>query len=626
MRADRHRRPRGPATGPPRARRRVRRLLAGVALCVLALPATGALAQDATDRPVVTPSQQVTDNVSPTRAHNQPQLLVHPDDDDTLVIVESEFLSSTCHVHVSRDRGRTWAQASGTPVPEQYNACSRPTFGPYLAAAFGPDGTLYMAGAGSDTGSNRGPTDAYLARSDDLGETWDFTIIAEAEERELTTADGESVTDFDRWGYTRMAVHPTDPDRVYVGYRWQAAETPFAQVPVRTYVAVSTDGGQTFNEPVDIHEGALDVYGADVPAMAIAEDGTIYAFTKERPPPAPPPPPAPEEEEEEGEEAPEEEAEDPEPPEPEAEPAPTPPAGMCTPSAALEPDPEEEEAEEEIEEDETEEPAPPGPGEPGAGARLLMSRSTDDGATWEAAAIDDSGVVCIPCLTTPEAAIDHRTGTLYVVFEQSDSPPPNARDDRDIWMMTSTDGGDTWSDRVQLNDDDDPNRDPDYDQMFPGISIAPNGRVDVAWHDFRTDAIYNPAGTGKTDRSEQTCWDVFYTYSTDGGQTWAPNERISDRTMHQAEGYALHLSYDLRGPIGVASTDDVAHIAWHDSRDGSLDLPTEDVYVASVLHEGERRATQASTASLLFLGGAGGLLLAGLLAAGAALVLRARGS
>lgn len=31
----------------------------------------------------------------------------------------------------------------------------------------------------------------------------------------------------------------------------------------------------------------------------------------------------------------------------------------------------------------------------------------------------------------------------------------------------------------------------------------------MAWHDFRTDAIYNPAGTGKSDRSEARCWNTF---------------------------------------------------------------------------------------------------------------------
>ncbi|MDQ2827318.1 MAG: glycoside hydrolase, partial [Actinomycetota bacterium] len=258
----------------------------------------------------------------------------------------------------------------------------------------------------------------------------------------------------------------------------------------------------------------------------------------------------------------------------------------------------------------------PTAGQPGAGARLLMSKSTDDGKTWKAKVVDSSGVVCGACLTTPEAAVDARTGDVYVVFEQSDTGPPNPRDDRNIQFLRSTDGGNTWSRRLQLNDDSDPRRNPNYDQSFPGISIAPNGRIDVAWWDFRTDALYNPGGNGNTTRRDETCFDIFYTSSGDGGVTWAKNSRISDRSMNQNEGYAMNPAYDLRGPIGVASTNDEAYVAWSDSRNGTVELPTEDAYFAKVIHrdvaaEAPKRAPAVKWSSVL-LGLAAGLVLAGL--------------
>lgn len=154
-----------------------------------------------------------------------------------------------------------------------------------------------MVAAGSETGGNRGPTDAFVARSTDLGETWEFSVIAASEEVEYTTRDGETLTEGERYGYVRMATHPTDPDLVYAGFRVQPAEAPFAQVPVRSVVSTSTDGGRTWSEPVDVMDQTFsrdEVYGSGAPSVAVAGDGTIYAFTKERPPPAPPPPtPAP---------------------------------------------------------------------------------------------------------------------------------------------------------------------------------------------------------------------------------------------------------------------------------------------------------------------------------------------
>ncbi|MDQ4134120.1 MAG: hypothetical protein M3179_13175 [Actinomycetota bacterium] len=572
-----------------------RRAVRAASVCVLlGLMAIPALAQEPAG-PVVTPSVQVTQDVTPGRIHTEPQMLVHPDDPNLLVIAEVEFSTSTCHAYVSRDRGRTWAKSPATVVPPGYKSCVRPNFGSFFAARFGADGTLYMAGTAAATATNAGPNDPFVARSRDLGRTWEYTIIKKSEERDFPKADGTSVRDFERFGYVRLAVHPSDPKRVYAGFRRQGAFLPVAQASERTVVAVSTDGGVTFGPLTDVMERTFpltDVKGSDQPGMAVASDGTLYAFTKERPPLATTPGPT------QGQ-----------------LPTPPPPANTCRPASSAPGAP-------------AWIPTPttanaPQPGQPGAGSRLLMSKSTDDGKTWTASVVDTSGLVCGPCLTTPEAAVDPKTGDVYVVFEQSDSGPPGPRDDRNIWFIRSTDGGATWSKRAQLNDDIDPNRRPNYDQMFPGISIAPNGRVDVAWWDFRTDALYNPGGNGNTTRRDATCFDVFYTSSSDGGVTWAPNSRISDRSMNQFEGFAMNPAYDLRGPIGVASTNEEAHVAWSDSRNGSFELPTEDAYFATVTHEQAAAGDgdPAIKTSSLLLGLAIGLVVAGL----AVLVLAIRG-
>lgn len=525
-----------------------------------------ASAQERDGAVVVAPAAQVTKDLNPLRAHNQPQMLVHPEDPNTLVIVAAEFLGGTCHVHVSVDGGRTWTMREADPQPAEHKSCVRPTFGPYLDAAFGPDGTLYVLAAGSPAQSNRGPTTPYMARSHDLGKTWEFSTVVDAQEnKEWETADGSTETDSDRYSYIRMAVHPTNPDLVYAGFRYGAGMLPTSQVPVRSVVAVSENGGETWSEPKDIFENLPrdEVYGSDVPALAVAADGTIYAFTKERPPPLPPDTEAPTE-------------------------------------------------------------APP-PGGPGAWERLLMSVSADGGKTWKGSVLDDTTMTCPFCVTTPEAAIDPVGGNIYVVFEFSESPPPNARDDRNIWFKRSTDGGRTFSDRIQLNDDVDTKRGPNYDQIFPGISIAPNGRIDVTWYDFRSDAAFNPNGAGKADLSREEFWDVYYTFSTDEGRSWAPNVRISDRSMRKMEGYSLNTNYDVRGPMGVAATDSKTHAAWADSRDGSAEQPVEDVYFATAFHQpGELLATSSEADFGFVLGASLGVLVAGLIVVAVALRLRSR--
>jgi hypothetical protein len=85
--------------------------------------------------------------------------------------------------------------------------------------------------------------------------------------------------------------------------------------------------------------------------------------------------------------------------------------------------------------------------------------------------------------------------------------------------------------------------------------------------------------------------------------------------MNQNEGFAMNLAYDARGPVGVASTNEEAYVAWNDSRNGTVDLPSEDAYFAKVIHEevsASRGSGPAIKASSVLLGLAIGLVIAGL--------------
>jgi hypothetical protein len=98
-------------------------------------------------------------------------------------------------------------------------------------------------------------------------------------------------------------------------------------------------------------------------------------------------------------------------------------------------------------------------------------------------------------------------GNVYVLASVNPSGP----DPLDIMFARSEDGGQTWSAPVLVNDDAGGSN---AWQWFGTMSVAPTGRIDAVWNDTRN--------TGQDELSE-----LFYSYSTDAGQTWADNIPVS---------------------------------------------------------------------------------------------------
>ncbi len=90
-------------------------------------------------------------------------------------------------------------------------------------------------------------------------------------------------------------------------------------------------------------------------------------------------------------------------------------------------------------------------------------------------------------------------------------------DPADVMLARSTNGGTTWGAPVRVNDD-------AFGawQWFAAIAVAPNGRVDAIFHDSRDDA--NPVSPLTSA--------LYYAYSTNAGQTWSPNIRITPSFEH----------------------------------------------------------------------------------------------
>ena len=125
----------------------------------------------------------------------------------------------------------------------------------------------------------------------------------------------------------------------------------------------------------------------------------------------------------------------------------------------------------------------------------------------------------------PDFAVDHSSGTIYAVWQDSRFSG-GAHDD--IAFSRSTDGGDTWSTPVKVN------QTPNDAAAFTAKTLEnDDGTIAVSYYDFRNDV--NGDDTLDTDH--------WLAHSHDGGATWnQPESRLTEssfdmRTAPFALGY-----------------------------------------------------------------------------------------
>ncbi|MEO8045428.1 MAG: hypothetical protein ABI674_11040 [Spartobacteria bacterium] len=117
-------------------------------------------------------------------------------------------------------------------------------------------------------------------------------------------------------------------------------------------------------------------------------------------------------------------------------------------------------------------------------------------------------------------AIDRSGGSTNNNIYMVASVVPNGRSTTDVMFVRSTDGGLTFSAPKKINDDP---VNPSKWHWFGTMAVAPNGRLDAVWFDSRNAA-------NNTDSQ------LFYSWSTDAGVTWAPNVAVSN-SFNPSEGY-----------------------------------------------------------------------------------------
>ncbi len=143
-----------------------------------------------------------------------------------------------------------------------------------------------------------------------------------------------------------------------------------------------------------------------------------------------------------------------------------------------------------------------------------LSVSTDGGVSWNvqqnifnmngiSGTLPSKGNIKVNGL--PQIVVDNsggpRDGWLYIVTTEKNISP--AGSDPDILLHRSTDGGQTWSQGIRVNQDALNNGKIQY---FPSIQVDNQGGIDILFHDDRNTT------------SDST--DLFLARSLDGGNTW----------------------------------------------------------------------------------------------------------
>src|SRR3989449_4916016 len=172
---------------------------------------------------------------------------------------------------------------------------------------------------------------------------------------------------------------------------------------------------------------------------------------------------------------------------------------------------------------------------------IFFDWSWDRGMTWH----NDVRINSVPgsaiatgtwSLPMPAMGVDPNSGTLYNIWTDSRSGS------MDIMIAASTNGGQSWGTNVRVNDV------TTGDQRMPDLAIDSAGTVHAAWIDDRT-GNHN----------------IFYLNSTNGGQTWSTNLRVTDEEtssslVRPGDYFAIE-----------AGPENQAYVVWTDGRtsDGS---------------------------------------------------------
>lgn len=193
---------------------------------------------------------------------------------------------------------------------------------------------------------------------------------------------------------------------------------------------------------------------------------------------------------------------------------------------------------------------------------LKFDRSSDAGRTWGPDKTITPLLITneplnggVDVLSYPAMMVDTtdgpRRGTIYVAYIDRREPGS----DTDIFLRSSTDEGETWTEPIRVNDD---SLDSGADQFHPWLVVDESGALAIIWLDRRDDP-------------ENLEWNAYLARSFDGGQSFTPNVRVS--TASSSPSGAGSATAGMIGEyIGIDSLAGDLYTVWTDTRDGQQDV------------------------------------------------------
>ena len=203
-------------------------------------------------------------------------------------------------------------------------------------------------------------------------------------------------------------------------------------------------------------------------------------------------------------------------------------------------------------------PPPPGPW------RVVAWTSADGGATFGPPATVADGIqatqrVLIDLAPAPAFALDSARGRLYATWESG----------ADVVLSRSDDAGHAWSPPTRLGP-------AAGAQFLPGLGVAPDGRVDVAFYDRSHDP-------------DDILAQMVVASSTDGGATFT-SATVSDHPFDSIVGSFNGDNVMLGSHLAVASLPGSVTVVWPDTGRGNRVNNIVDLLGVTVaVHAGQGR-------------------------------------